>query len=208
MSFEAVLVWLEQYPYLYQIVMVLGVLVLSLIAYLITKHYVCKTVTALIRRSKIKYDDMLVQEALLRRLSYLAPLIVIHSFASQFPFADIIHKITTALFAWFVVLAVGAFLTGFQEVYQTFEIAKGRSIKSYVQIIKLILYIMGAIIIVGALLGRSPMVLLSGFGAMTAVILLIFRDTILSFVASLQISSNDLVSGRRLDRIAKIRCRR
>ena len=52
---------------------------------------------------------------------------------------------------------------------------------------------MGAIIIVGALLGRSPMVLLSGFGAMTAVILLIFRDTILSFVASLQISSNDLV---------------
>ena len=89
MSFEAVLVWLEQYPYLYQIVMVLGVLVLSLIAYLITKHYVCKTVTALIQRSKIKYDDMLVQEALLRRLSYLAPLIVIHSLAFQFPFADI-----------------------------------------------------------------------------------------------------------------------
>lgn len=193
MFFESVLLWLEQHPYVYQIVTALGVVVLSFVAYLITRHYVIKTVSALIRRTKIKYDDILLQETLLRRLSYIAPLIIIHSFASQFPFADIVQKVTAALIAWFIVLSVGSFLTGFQDVYQTFEVSKGRSIKSYIQIVKLFLYIMGAIIIVGTLLGRSPMVLLSGFGAMTAVILLIFRDTILSFVASLQISSNDLV---------------
>ncbi len=193
MSLDTILRWIEQHGYLHQVFMAVGTVALSFVIYFITRHYVVKAVTVLIRRSKTKYDDMLLQKDMLRRLSYIAPLIVIYSLSYQFPFPEIIEKVAAALIAWFLILAVGAFLTGFHQVYQTFEIAKGRSIKSYVQIIKLIIYIVGVVTIVGTLLGRSPVVLLSGFGAMTAVILLIFRDTILSFVASLQISSNDLV---------------
>jgi miniconductance mechanosensitive channel len=104
-----------------------------------------------------------------------------------------VQKLSLALMSWFVLLALGALLTAVNEIYTTLDISMGRPIKGYVQIAKLIIYAVGGIIIISSLLGRSPLVLLSGFGALTAVILLIFRDTILSFVASLQITSNDLV---------------
>jgi miniconductance mechanosensitive channel len=185
---------LEQHPFMFQLAVAAGVLILCIISYLITKHYLLKTVSKLIQRTKTKFDDILMEKAVLRRLSYLAPIIVIYSFAHRFPFAeDIIRKLSVALISWFVLLALGAILTSLSDIYLTLDVSRGRPIKGYIQISKLIIYAIGAIIIISSLLGRSPMVLLSGFGAMTAVILLIFRDTILSFVASIQITSNDLV---------------
>jgi miniconductance mechanosensitive channel len=92
-----------------------------------------------------------------------------------------------------ILLTGGTLLTGFGDIYTSLDISRGRPIKGYVQVFKLIIYLIGGIIIVSIFLGRSPLVLLSGFGAVTAIVLLIFRDTILSFVASLQITSNDLV---------------
>ena len=68
-----------------------------------------------------------------------------------------------------------------------------RSIKSYVQLGKLVLTLVGAIVIVAALIDRSPLILLSGLGAMSAVLMLVFKDTILSFTAGLQLSSNDML---------------
>ncbi len=177
-----------------QTAMAVGVLILSFISYFITKHYLLKAVSKVIQRTKTKFDDILMERAVLRRLSYLAPIIVIYVFAHLFPFAeDGIRKVSVALIFWFMLLALGAILTAFSDIYLTLDVSKGRPIKGYIQISKLIVYAVGAIIIISSLLGRSPMVLLSGFGAMTAVMLLIFRDTILSFVASIQITSNDLV---------------
>jgi miniconductance mechanosensitive channel len=98
-----------------------------------------------------------------------------------------------ALIWLFLLLASGMFLTSLGNLYTTFEFSKGRPIKGYIQITKLLVYITAGILIVTSLMDKSPIGLLSGFGAMTAVVLLIFRDTILSFTASLQITSNDLV---------------
>ena len=186
--------WLSIHPILGQSIMVAAVLILSFISYFITKHYILKAVSKIVQRTKTKFDDTLLQNTLLRRLSYLAPIIVIYTGAQLFPYAeDIVRKFSVALISWIILLVVGALLTALNDVYVTLDVSRGRPIKGYIQIVKIIIYGAGAIVIVCSLIGRSPVALLSGFGAMTAVILLIFRDTILSFVASLQITSNDLV---------------
>lgn len=186
--------WISSHPLMGQGIMAAVILVLSFVSYFIAKHFVLRALSKLIQKTRTRFDDILLQKTILRRMSYLAPLIVIYVGSRFFPFAEeLILKISVALISWVVLLILGALLTAFNEVYVTLEISKGRPIKGYIQIFKLIIYGAGAIIIVCSLIGRSPLTLLSGFGAMTAVILLIFRDTILSFVASLQISSNDLV---------------
>jgi miniconductance mechanosensitive channel len=194
MSFDTIASWLNQHQSITQMIMASGLLLLSLVLYFITKHYIIKAVLKLVEKTKTKLDDILLKKVMLRRLSFIVPLIVIYSFASVFPLAEnVIRKVSVALIALFVLLTIGTLLTALGEIYRTLEVSKGRPIKGYIQVSKLIIYVIGVIIIISSLVGRSPLVLLSGFGAMTAVILLIFRDTILSFVASIQITSNDLV---------------
>ena len=194
MTLDAINNLLEQHQFVAQMLTALGVLFLGFISYYITRHYLLRALSELVQRTRTTLDDVLLRKAVLRRLSYIAPVIVIYSSAHMFPFAeDIIRKVSVALIWCFILLTSGTLLTALGDIYLTLGISKGRSIKGYIQVSKIIIYISGSIIIVSSLLGRSPLVLLSGFGAMTAVILLIFRDTILSFVASLQITSNDLL---------------
>src|SRR3546814_5646871 len=68
-----------------------------------------------------------------------------------------------------------------------------RPIKGYLQLVKIAIFIIAAVLIVASLVGKSPLVLLTGLGAMTAVLMLVFKDTILSLVASVQLSSNDML---------------
>ncbi|MDY7031567.1 MAG: mechanosensitive ion channel family protein [Thermodesulfobacteriota bacterium] len=194
MEFSVLENLLVQKPFMTQIFMAVCVLIVSFISYFVTKRYLLKALSILTQKTKTKFDDILTEETVLKRLSHIVPVIIIYVFAHLFPSAeDFIRRISIALIAWLFILAFGAALSAFSDIYLTLSISKGRPIKGYIQISKLIIYIMGAIIIVCSLVGRSPVVLLSGFGAMTAIILLIFRDTILSLIASLQITANDLV---------------
>jgi miniconductance mechanosensitive channel len=90
-------------------------------------------------------------------------------------------------------LAAGAFLSAVNDIYQMRPASRDRPIKGYVQVVKIVLYVVGGVVILATLMGRSPLLYVSGIGALTAVLLLIFRDTILSFVASIQLGSYDLV---------------
>ena len=177
-----------------QFILALAVLVLCLITYVVTRHLVLRVLSGMIQKTRSLWDDLILTKPFLRRLSYVPPLIIIFGTAPFFPSAeDMIRKISVALIWLFLLLASGSFLTSLGNLYATFEFSKGRPIKGYIQITKLIVYIIGGILIITGLMDKSPIGLLSGFGAMTAVILLIFRDTILSFTASLQITSNDLI---------------
>lgn len=79
------------------------------------------------------------------------------------------------------------------DIYQTFEISKGRPIKSYIQVIKIISFVLVGLVAVASLLGKSVMVLLGGLGALSAVLILVFKDSILGLVAGIQLSTNDMV---------------
>jgi len=90
-------------------------------------------------------------------------------------------------------LAIGGSLNLVNELYSRREDAQRRPVKGYVQVVQIVVYLLAAILMVAALIDRSPLILLSGLGAMAAVLILIFQDTLLSLVASVQISSNDIV---------------
>ena len=127
------------------------------------------------------------------RLSYLIPLAIIHNFAHQLPpYEAWVSRGTLAGMAIAILLALNALLNSINEIYSQSKYAQKMNIKSYFQILKLILNILGTIVVIAIVSGRSPIYLLSGIGALTAVLMLVFKDTILSFVASIQINSNDL----------------
>ena len=171
-----------------------GVLAFSILSYLAAKVFIRRTLTSLIKRSATQWDDILLRRQVFHRLAHIIPVLVLFYFTALLPaYAAPLERLLSAVIAWLVVLVIGALLNAGHDIFEHTEFARRLGLKSFLQVVKLVLYILGLIIAVSLLMGRSPWVLLSGVGALTAVLLLIFRDTLLSFVASLQISSNDLM---------------
>ena len=194
MSLDSMLTWLGAHPLVAQSIYLVGVVLLSWLAYLVAKVIILKALTRLIQRSATQFDDILLRESVFHRLITLVPVLILYNFTYLVPrFTEHLQRFLGALIAWIVILTLGALITAAHEIYKTTVFAKRMDIKSYLQVVKLFVYLFGAIVIISLIIGRSPWGLLSGLGAMTAVLLLIFRDTLLSFVASLQISSNNLV---------------
>lgn len=90
-------------------------------------------------------------------------------------------------------IVINSFINGVHDIYKTLPVAKNRSIKGYIQVIKIIINIIGSIVIISTLMGKSPIFLLSGLGAFTAVLMLIFQDTIKGLIGGIQLSANDMV---------------
>jgi miniconductance mechanosensitive channel len=140
----------------------------------------------------------LLHNKLFHRLAQMVPSLVIQFGLNLVPELSktsnhFLGNVALAFTILFQVLALGALLNALLDIYARTDHARTRSIKGYVQLAKMILYIFGAIIIVATLIDRSPLLLLSGLGAMSAVILLVYKDTLLSFVASVQLTSNDML---------------
>jgi miniconductance mechanosensitive channel len=109
------------------------------------------------------------------------------------PAQDTIQRLSLVYMILAGLFAFNSFLNAVVDIYNTFEIAREKPIKGYVQISMIIISIFGGIFALSTLLNRSPWPLLSGLGAMTAILLLIFKDSILGLVASIQLSVNDMV---------------
>jgi miniconductance mechanosensitive channel len=90
-------------------------------------------------------------------------------------------------------LTLTAALGAANQIYESFPVSRDRPLKGFVQVVQIAVYVLGGVLIIAAVLDRSPLLLLSGFGAMTAILLLIFKDTILSLVASVQLTAQDMV---------------
>jgi miniconductance mechanosensitive channel len=186
--------WLGQYPLLEDNIKFVGVILLSILIYFIVKKIIIRSVKTFIKRTKTKIDDLLLNEKLLKRISVIAPLIVFYQFIYLIPGSEgLIKLILDSLIVLLILLILGTFITALNDVYERSDKYRDYPIKGYLQIVKIILYILGTIIIAGILTRQEPWTLVTGLGALTAVIILIFKDTILSFVASIQISSYDLV---------------
>ena len=192
--FENILEWLEKNPLIFSGSKFTIVLIGAFLAYLITKHFLFKGLNSLVQKTKTKYDDILINNKILNRIAYIAPLIIIHSFAYVLiEFEEVVYRITESMMVLFLLLAAGTFLSSLTDILQNTETFKDRPIKGYMQVVKIVLYILGGIVIIGFIAGQEPWQMLGDVGALTAVILLVFKDTILSFVASIQITSYDLV---------------
>lgn len=152
----------------------------------------------LTRRTRTTWDDKLVEHKVFARVSHVAPALVFYFGITLVPNASeiaiaVVRNVAMAYMIVMVTLAVVAALSAANATYETYPVSKERPIKGFVQIGQILVFVVGGMLMVSALVDRSPVVLLTGLGAMTAVLLLIFRDTILSLVASIQITSMDMV---------------
>jgi len=149
------------------------------------------------KKSATEWDDILLDSALLRRLSYLAPLYVVHTGVAHFfeeaPWSAPVQKVAALLMVLVGTLAVSALLNAVDRIYRTFDVARHRPIKGYLQIAKMVVFAFGGVILLALISGQSIGYFVGGLGAMTAVLLLIFKDTILCLVASVQLTQNDML---------------
>lgn len=149
-------------------------------------------------QTSASWDNALVEQRVFSRLAHLITAAVVYFGVVLIPDLNddavvIVRNVAIAYGILAVVRALSATLSAINVIYERAGNAAERPIKGYLQVTKLVLYCIGAILIVSALIDKSPVILLSGFGAMTAVLLLVFKDTILSLVASVQLSSLDMI---------------
>ena len=185
--------------YIARVFAVVAVLMLAVIANFVAKRYIVSALTYAISKSKAKWDDAVVRQRALSRLAHLAPAVVIYVLT---PIAlegldSVITFIRGALLIYMIVilmLVLDSLLNTVEDVYQSFRASKQIPIKGFIQVLKLLLYFLAVIFVISILLNKTPIYLLSGIGALAAVMMLVFRDSILGFVAGIQLAANQMVS--------------
>ncbi len=170
----------------------LTVIIISFLLYLVTRYIILKSISHFFKKTSTKLDDVLIEKGVLNRLSYLIPLIFIYNLKELLAMYVIVDRVLITLITLIFISSINAFINALSDIYSKSKYSNRLNIKSYIQVVKLFINIFGIIIIIALLTGKSPIYFLSGIGALTAVLMLIFKDTILSLVSSIQISSNDL----------------
>lgn len=176
---------------------VIALLTIAFIANFIVRKILLNVVDRLAERTATDWDDVLVRHKTFHRLAQLAPAIVIYSLApAAFELPQVAAYAQRAALIYMLlvgVLAVNSALNAANEIYQRFEVARRIPILGYLQVVKLILTLAAVIVGISIWIQQSPLLLLSGLGAMTAILLLVFKDTILGLVAGIQLVANDMV---------------
>jgi miniconductance mechanosensitive channel len=152
----------------------------------------------MVAKTKTLWDDILLEKKVFNRLSHLAPAIVLWYCAghvlSDYPvIMTIIKKALSIYMIIITLMAINAFLKGLNDIYRTLPAAQGRSIRGYTQFVQIIVFIIAIISIVSIITGTPAKLLFTGLGAAAAVLMLVFRDTILGLVAGIQLSANDML---------------
>jgi len=175
------------------------VLFASVFAYYIAKFIINNILRRLIEKSASKWDDYLYENKVFTRLALLIPAVFLeislHTASSTHP--EVVRFIEMGLKIYIIsilMIVMVSFLNAVHNIYGELDMAGSRPIKGYLQIGKIITFVVGGISIISIILGQSPLSLLAGIGALSAIVLLIFKDSILGFVAGVQISSNKLLS--------------
>lgn len=173
-------------------------ILVTILAYIIAKHVVVRGIRHLITKLKFANHDIMSQHSVIRRIANIVPAIVIMNGIVTVPhlsakMVSFVQMAAQAFIFLTIALAIGELLNIFNLVYQRNPKSRNKPIKGYLQLIKLIIFIVCGLMILGTFLKKDVFTLLAGFGAMAAVLMLVFQNTILSLVASVQISSYDMV---------------
>lgn len=174
------------------------ILAASIIVYYISKIIINNFLKRLIEKSTSKWDDHLYEQKVFTRLALLLPALVLEvsldASIHDYPAAiKIIESGLNIYIVLIILLVANSFLNAVYHIYGEFEMAESKPIKGYVQIGKIVFYITAGISIISILIGQSPLTLLAGLGAMSAVLMLIFKDSLLGFVAGVQLSNNKML---------------
>lgn len=198
LGLDSTATWLHEHPAFATILGFTMATAVALISMLLVRRVVLRGAAALATVSKTLWDDMLLQKETLARASWAIPWVVVYIMASRIPnlgegLVDGVHRVALCGLVFVGLRTAQAFLHTIEAIYGRYPMAKNRPIKGYLQIIMIVAALFGVIVMIALILDRSPWLLLSGLGAMTAVLLLVFRDTLLSLVAGIRLTTNDLI---------------
>ena len=173
-------------------------LFVAVIADLIFKAQLIRIVQRISQRTDHTWDDALIEHKVASRLAQILPAVVFYFGLTLVPglpetVVTVGENVAVAYALLMLSLTASAFLSAVNAIYEQYPVSRERPIKGYLQVGKIVVFVVVGVLIVAVLMNRSPVLLLSGFGAMTAILLLVFRDTILSLVASVQLTSLDMV---------------
>lgn len=170
------------------------IILASILSYIIVKSFFLKIIIRFVKKNKFEWDDALLDRKVFHKLSLIVPALVIYSMASIFTnYYDLIQRLVLAYILIVVIFVINAVLDSVDDIYRKYPISKVRPIKGFLQVVKIVLSIILGIVIVAYLMDKSPIILLSGIGALTAVFSFIFKDSILGLVAGIQLTSNDML---------------
>ena len=175
------------------------IMILGVIAFFIAKRVLLRIVSSIIKRTSTTWDDRLLDHRFFFWIAHLAPGIVIYLLtpmaleAAQRLIAVVqgscqIYMIVVAL------LAVDSLLNAALDIYNSYSISRQVHLKSFIQVAKILLYVVALVVILATVLGKSPAFLLGGMGVLASVLMLIFKDSILGLVAGIQLSANQMLS--------------
>ena len=170
-----------------------------IITYIVLRSILFPTIKKVAKKTSTFIDDLFLEKRFLNRLSYVVVFVVFTFLTSSPRFSleifsnPIISRVIDSLFALFIGLTILEMLSVVNKISEKIDLLKNKPIKGYIQILKIIISSFIAIIIFAIITGQSVAYYISGLGALTAVLLLVFQDTILSFVASVQIGQNDII---------------
>lgn len=183
----------------YNLILIILCLSLAGVSYWIVKRVVVKAMKVMSVRSKVTWDDTFVAHGVLEKFALLVPLLVIDLLLPLFtvlsPFiTEVVGRILSALLVILFIRGIYAVLNATAEIADAHTATQRLPITSFNQLLKLFLFCVTAIITVSILSDRSPIYFLSGLGVATGFIMLIFKDTILGFVAGIQLATNQMVT--------------
>lgn len=184
--------------YLKLIILLFILFIFSYVSNLIVKKILIRSIQSVIKKTKTIWDDALVENKVLITLSHLPPAVIIYlatpsvfeDFSGAIPY---ILRLANAYISTVLIIVIINFLNTLKYYFEKTKLFKDNPLDSYFQLVKIAIYIIGGIIILSFLLNKSPLYFFSALGAMTVVLLLIFKDTLMGFVASIQLSANNMI---------------
>jgi len=190
--------WLQQYPIISTLASLLLLILIAWAANWIVKRILVQGINRVLAHTALGRTARIEEHGFIKRLSNIVPALVLTIGIALIPglpesAVTVVRNVCSAFIVLTIALAIGALLNIVNSWYQHRPDAVNRPIKGYIQVIKIFLYALATILMIAALIDRSPVILLSGLGALAAVLMLIFQDTLLSLVASVQISSSGIV---------------
>jgi len=174
------------------------IIIIAVISDLILKRVIINIITRIVKKSKTIWDDILLNKKILICLSHLAPALILFYLLRfvLYDYENIVTIIQGAIKVYIVILSlmvIDPLVNGLHNIYQTLPVSKDRSIKGYMQVVKIIIYFIAILLIISILFNKEVTRLLAGLGAIAAILILVFKDTLLGFVASIQLSANNMI---------------
>jgi miniconductance mechanosensitive channel len=184
--------------FLSTIALVLIVILLSWFSNIIAKAIILKVVTRIVKKTAVTWDDIFLEQKVFTRLSHFAPALVIWFMAAwalkAYPsWLLVVQKLTYIYMVVIGMVVINSFIEAWHEIYKTLPIARHRHIKGYVQLLKIFIVVVAILVIVSVIFKKDISTLIAGLGAMAAVLIFVFKDTLLGLVASIQLSADKML---------------